>query len=112
MLNNFEDFHKLGKDGVDASMQSFAAASNGAQAVATEIADYARKSFEQGTAAVEKLIGARTLERAIEVQSDYARSAYENFVAQATRLGEIYADAARASYKPVEGYAAKVKPSA
>lgn len=112
MLKNFDDFQKLGKEGVDATVQSLTAASKGAQALAVEVAEYARKSFEQNTSAVEKLFGARTLDRAIEVQTDYAKTAYEGFVAQATKFGEIYADIAKQSYKPFEGYASKLTPTA
>jgi phasin family protein len=112
MMKSFDDFQKFGKDGVDATMESLSAASKGFQALAVESAEYARKSFEDSTAAVEKLFGARTLERAIEVQSDYAKTAYEGFVAQATKLGEIYADIAKQSYKPIEGYATKFNPTA
>lgn len=112
MLNNFEAWPTLGKDGVEATAQSFAAATKGAQAIAVEYADYARKSFEQGTTALEKLAGARTFDRALEVQSEYARTAYEGFVTQATRIGELYADVAKQAYKPIEGYAAKIKPAA
>ncbi len=112
MLKNFEDMQKYGKDGVDATMESLAAASKGFQAIAAELADYTRVSFEQGTAAVEKLLGARSLDRAIEVQSDFAKTAYEGFVTQATKLGEIVVDTAKQSYKPIESYAAKLAPTA
>lgn len=112
MMKNVEEFQRLSKDGVDATVQSLTAASKGAQTFAVEFADYARKSFEQGTSAVEKLMGARTLERAIEVQSEVLKSAYEGFVAQATKFGELYADTAKEAYKPYEGYVAKVNPAA
>ena len=65
--------------------------------------NYSKKWFEDGTAAMERLLGAKTLEKAIEVQTDYAKTAYEGFVAQATKLGELYADLAKESYKPFEG---------
>jgi hypothetical protein len=64
--------------------------------------------FEQGTAATEKLIGAKSLEKAIEVQSDYVKSSYEGFVAEATKLGELYADLAKEAYKPFESQFGKV----
>lgn len=112
MMKQVEDFQKLSKEGVEASVQSFTAASKGAQAIAVEFADYARKSFEQSTSAFEKLLGARTFDRALEVQSEYAKTAYENFVAQATKIGELYAGIAKDSYKPLEGYFGKVAPAA
>src|ERR1700756_4304146 len=100
MLKNFDELHKLGKDNMDATMKSFGAVSKGVQAIAVEVADYSKKSFEESSAAMEKLFGAKTIDKEIEVQSDYVRSAYENFVAEATKLGELYADLARESYKP------------
>ena len=112
MLTNFGEFQKLAQEGLEVAAQSFTAASKGAQAAAAQTAEYLRASFEHGTATAEKLVGARSLDRAIEVQSDYAKSAYEGFVAQATKLGEIYADAAKQSYKSLEGYAAKIVPGA
>ena len=85
MLTNFDEVQKLGKDNVEATLRSFGAASKGFQAVAAEVTNYSKKSFEDGTAAVERLMGAKTLEKAIEVQSDYVKSAYEGLVAQATK---------------------------
>jgi len=111
MLKNFEDIQKLGKDNVDVAMKQFGTVSKGWQAIATEFADYSKKSFEDGSAALEKLFGAKTLEKAIEVQSDYVKGAYEGFVAEATKLGELYTDLAKETYKPLEGILAKVAPA-
>ena len=111
MLKNFEDFQKLGKDNVDVAMKQLGNVSNRWQTIATEVADYSKKSFEDGSTALEKLLGAKTLEKAIEVQSDYAKSAYEGFVAQATKMGELYTDLAKETYKPLEGILAKVAPA-
>jgi hypothetical protein len=110
MLKNFDDMQKFGKDNVDATMKSIGAASKGFQAIAAEVTNYSKKSFEDGSAAVERLLGAKTLEKAIEVQSEYVKTAYEGFVAGATKIGELYADLAKESYKPFEGYLAKGSP--
>ena len=111
MLKNFEDFQKLGKDNVDVALKQFGTVSKGWQAIATEFADYSKKSFEDGSAALEKLFGAKTLEKAIEVQSDYVKTAYEGLVAEATKIGELYTDLAKETYKPLEGIMAKVAPA-
>jgi hypothetical protein len=108
MLKNFDELQKLGKDNMDAAMKSFGALSKGVQAIAVEVADYSKKSFEEGSAATEKLLGAKTLDKAIEIQTDYAKQAYEGFVAGATRIGELYADLTKESYKPFETYLGKV----
>jgi phasin family protein len=111
MLTNFDDFQKLGKDNMDTCMKQFGTVSKGWQAIATEFADYSKKSFEEGTAALEKLLGAKSLEKAIEIQSAYAKSSYETFVAEATKMSELYTDLAKESYKPFEGMIAKATPA-
>ena len=107
MIQQFDQFQQFGKTSVDAAVKSFGLVSKGAQTLAVETADYARKSFDQGAATVEKLAGARTLDKAIEIQTDYLRSAYESFVAQSTKVGELYAALAREAFKPYEGFVAK-----
>jgi len=48
------------------------------------------------------MIGAKSLEHAMEIQSNYAKSAYDSWMAEASALGEMYAATAREAYKPVE----------
>jgi len=107
-MKNLDDMQKVGKDNMDATLRSFGAVSKSVQAIAVEVADYSKKSFEQSTAAIEKLFGAKSIEKAIEVQSDYVKSTYEGFVAEATKLGELYTELAKESYKPFESYLTKV----
>src|ERR1700681_1698919 len=106
-MKPFEDMQKLGKDNADATMKSFGAWSKSVQAIAVEMADYSKKAFEDGAAATEKLFGAKSLEKAVEVQSDYFKTAYEGFVSQTAKLGELYSDLAQEVYKPFESYVNK-----
>src|SRR6266508_6510160 len=108
MVKNIDEIQNFGKDNMDATLKSFGALSKSLQAITVEIADYSKKVFEQSTAATEKLIGAKSLEKAIEVQTDYAKTAYEGFVAEASRLGELYTDLAKEAYKPLETHFGKV----
>ena len=98
----FEDFQKVGKESVDVALQSVDAVSKGFQAIASEAADYSKQSFEAGSAALEKLLGATSLDKAVEIQSAYLRSAYQDYVGQVTKVGEIVADMAKSAYKPYE----------
>ena len=111
MVKNFDEIQKFGKDNVDATLKSFGALSKGTQVIAAEVADYSKRSFEDGTKVVEKLFGAKSFDKAIEIQTDYAKTAYEGFVAQATKLGELYADVAKEAYKPFESYLGKAAPA-
>ena len=88
-------------------MKVWVQVSMGVQAIAAETADYSKKSFEEGSAALEKLLGAKSLEKAIEIQTAYAKTAYEGFVAQATKMGEIYVNLAKETSKSVENFVPK-----
>lgn len=107
MINGFEEIQKFNKDSVDVALKTFGAVSKGLQSIAVEMADYSKKNFESSAAAVEKVIAAKSIDKAFEVQADYMRAAYEDYLGQVTRLGELYAGVAKEAYKPFETTAAK-----
>lgn len=109
MMQSFEGAGKAGKEIMDTGLKSFASLSKNAQAIAVEATEYSKKSLEAGSAAFEKLSSAKSLDKAFEIQTDYAKHAYEGFVAQATRMSELYAEMAKEAYKPYESAVAKVK---
>lgn len=109
MFQNFEEIQKIGKETTDIAMKNFNTVSKGMQAIAVEVAEYQKKSFEDGTAALEKLFGARSLDKVIETQTDYFKSAYEGFVAKSKKISDLVADLTKETYKPVETVLAKAK---
>ncbi len=109
MVKNLEDLQQVSKENVELTMKSFGEMSKGAQAIATEVADYSKKSFEDSSAMLEKLFGVKSIEKAIELQTEFAKSSYEGFVAKMTKIGEMYSDLAKEGYKPFETMMAKAK---
>jgi len=102
MLNGFEDVQKTMRDSLDTSIKALGSVTKGWQAIAAETAEYTRKSFEDGSAAVEKLLGARSLDAAFEIQSGYARAAYDAAVGQATKITEMVMDLAKDAARPFD----------
>jgi phasin family protein len=100
-----EDFQQYGKQHIE-TVQS------GLQAIATAYGDYTKKSFEDTRSFVERLSGVKSLEKAVEVQTEYAKSAYETFVAESQKIAGLYTDLAKQTFKPVEGMVAKFTPAA
>jgi phasin family protein len=93
-----QEIQKVGKDGFDATARRF----KGFQAIAARVTDYSKKAFEDATRAFEQLIGAKSVEQAIEIQSQYAKNAYDTYIAEMSKLGEMYVAIVRDAYKPVE----------
>jgi len=102
-----DEVQRASKNGFDAAVSSFGEANRGFQAIAAEITAYSKKSFEDGTHAFEQLIGAKSFEQVFAIQSQYAKKAFESYVAQTAKMGEMYVDLARTAYKPVQQAVAK-----
>ena len=102
-----EEFQRVGKNGFDASVRSFGELGKGFQAIRASMIDYTKQSFEDGTRAFEQLAGAKSIEQALEIQSQYAKKAFEAYMVQASKIGEMYVDLARSAYQPVEQAVAK-----
>jgi phasin family protein len=83
-------------------MKMFGEWSKGWQAIAAEMTDYTKRSFEESTAMAEKLLSAKSIEQAVEIQTGYAKRAYDDYMHQVSKLGGLYAELAKEAYKPVE----------
>ncbi len=77
------------------------------QTIANAYSDYTRKSLEETTSFVEKLTGVRSLDKAIEIQAEFAKQAYETFVAESQRICGLYSELAKQIFKPFAGLLAK-----
>ena len=102
-----DDFQKMGKDNYDAVLRSYGELNKGLQAIGARMTQYSKQAFEDATRAFEQVVGAKSLESVIEIQSQHAKKAYDNGVAEASKIGEMYASVARDAYKPVEKAVAK-----
>ncbi|NJM90773.1 MAG: phasin family protein, partial [Myxococcales bacterium] len=47
-------------------------------------------------------VGAKSLEQAFEIQANYAKRAYDDYMHQMTKMGSMYTNLAKDAYKPVE----------
>ncbi len=109
MMKNYEEMQKASQQAVDASVHGFGEMNKGMQTLATEFTDYTKKSFEDGTAAMEQFMGVRSFEQALEIQSDYIRKSCEGAVAQATKVSEICSGLSRDALKPAQKAGRKAK---
>ena len=72
----------------------------GFRTIATAYRDYTRKSFEEAQSYVEKLSGVRSFDKAFEVQTEFAKQAYETFVADSQKIRRLYSDLVTQTLNP------------
>jgi hypothetical protein len=102
MVKPFEDMQKMNQVGIDTAMKFMGEWGKGWQAIAAEMTDYTKRSFEDGTQTLEKLMSAKSMEQAFEIQSSYAKRAYDDYMHQMTKLGGMYTELAKEAYRPME----------
>ncbi|MEK4034507.1 phasin family protein [Methylocystis sp. IM3] len=102
MVANFDSVQQIGKEQFEAVSAAAAAVTKGWQSIAAETTDYSKKSFEKSRLLAEKLIAVKKIDEAFALQTDFAKTSYEDFVAEATKLGELYASIAKDAFKPFE----------
>ncbi len=112
MMVKVEDIQQYGKEQLETAVASANTLQSGFQAIASAYGDYTKKSFEDTKSFVEKLSGVKSLDKVLEVQTEFAKSAYETFVAESQKIAGLYTDLAKQSYKPFEGMVAKFTPAA
>ena len=71
------------------------------KAIATAHADFAKISFEQGKTYVEQLAQVKSLDKAVELHNQYAKTAYETFVAEANKISDLYKELTKEVFAPL-----------
>jgi hypothetical protein len=96
-----QEFQKAAERGLEAAGQSFSEANRGFQALAAEMTDYSKRVFDDAMRTWEQLIGVRSVEKALDIQSQYAKRIYENHMGELSKLAEMYTAMMRDASKPI-----------
>ncbi|TNE56878.1 MAG: phasin family protein [Alphaproteobacteria bacterium] len=102
-LNGAPEISEFHKENVNAIIASATAAGDSIEKIANESIAFHQKSFEDGVAAVNQAAGATTLQDAFEIQSTFAKSAFEAYSAHLNKIGEIWGAGAKQSFAPISG---------
>lgn len=95
-------YFQAGQAQLDAATTAAKSCASVLQSIVAEATDYSKKLIDRRLAFVEKLLGAKSLDTVIQVQSEYARTSYDLHVAEAKRLRKLYSDLAKVAFKPVD----------
>ncbi len=112
MYKSIEEMQAASKQGFDAYVSSANTFTKGFQSLATEAAEFTKKSFEDSVALTEKVAASKSVEKAMELQQAHAAKSFEGMMAQANKFSQFYMDAAKEVYKPFEAQIEKMTPKA
>jgi phasin family protein len=100
-LAAFGDLNVAGKRNFEAVVESVTAATRGAETLSSQAVSYSKKSWEDGVAAATSLKSAKSVQEVVEIQTNWAKSALESYMAELTRWSETVSASVKDSVKPL-----------
>jgi hypothetical protein len=98
-----EELSEFGKGNVQAIVASSKIAANGLETVGQEVAEYARKSFEDASVAFKSFAEVTSATDFFRLQGEFVRSQFDSFVSEAAKLSETMVKLAGDAAAPLTG---------
>jgi hypothetical protein len=97
-----QEFQRAAERGFEAASRSFAEINRNFQAIANEMTNFSKGRLDDVLQSWEQLLRARSLPDVVEVQTRYAQKAYDAYVSEFSKLGDMYLGTARDASKAIE----------
>ena len=96
-----EEFTDLGKGNVEALVAASKIAAKGVETLTQDVAEFGRKSFEDASLALKSFAEVKSPTELFKLQSEFAKSAFEGFVAEGTKVSEAMIKLAGEVVEPI-----------
>ena len=100
-LTALNEANTVSKKNLEAVIASVTAATKGAEALGAQAMAYSKANFESQVAAAKSLASAKSVQEVVELQTGYARSFLENYMAEFGKLTETVSTSVKDSMKPL-----------
>jgi len=102
-MKGYDAFLGYGKETAEAVMKSATVAGKGAETINSEIYSFSKQSIEDTVAATKAVMGSKSVHEAFEFQTDFAKSVFESYVAELSKISELTTAATKDVYAPFKG---------
>jgi phasin family protein len=102
-VKGYDAFLGYGKETAEAVMKSATVAGKGAETINGEIYSFSKQSIEDTVAATKAVMGSKSVHEAFEFQTDFAKSAFESYIAELSKISELATAATKDSFAPFKG---------
>jgi phasin family protein len=100
-MKAYEDAAKFNKENLDAYVAASTVYAKGVESVAKTWAAFAQETFEASANVAKAVLGAKTLKEAVEIQADFAKTTFDKFVAEGTKVSEASIKVANEALEPI-----------
>ena len=102
-VKSYDTVLGYGKDTVEAYMKSATIAGKGVETINSELYSYSKDAIEESIAASKAILGSKSVHEAFELQTDYAKSAFEAYVGELTKFSELFTSTTKSTFAPLQG---------
>ena len=100
-VKGYDEMATFNKATIEAVMQSASAASKGFEAINAEALAFSKQSIEDAVTATKAAMTSRSIQELVEINSDFAKSAFDSYVGQITKIGDLFASMAKGTVEPL-----------
>ena len=100
-LATFADLNAQAKRNMEAVVASVTAATKGAETLGAQAMAFSKKSTEDQVAAAKALSGAKSLQEAVELQTTFAKTSLDAYLAELNKWSDIVSGSVRESLRPI-----------
>lgn len=100
-LSGLNDLNAHSKRNLEAVVESVTAATRGAEALGAQALSWSKSSWDQNVQAAQALTSAKSVQEAVELQTQWAKSAMETYMAELNRWNDTVSASVKDTFKPL-----------
>ena len=102
-VKSYDTVLGYGKDTAEACMKSATVAGKGIESLNSELYSYSKDAIEESIAAGKAILGSKSIHEAFELQTGFAKSAFESYVSELTKFSELFTSTTKDTFAPLQG---------
>lgn len=102
-VKGYDEMLGFSKDTVEAYVKAANVAGKAAETLHNEIYAYSKQSIEDSIAAAKAVMASKSAHEAFELQTEFAKSAFEAYVSELTKLSELLTATSKETLAPIQG---------
>lgn len=99
----YDQLFSYSKDTMEACLKSANVAGKGAETIHNHVYNLSKQAIEDQMAATKALMASKSVHEAFELQSDFAKQAFDAYVGEMTKISEIFAATTKEAIEPLQG---------
>ena len=102
-VKGYDQMLGFSRETVEAYVKAANVAGKGAETLHNEIYTYSKQSIEDAIAHGKAVMASKSAHEAFELQTGFAKSAFESYVGEITKLGELFVATSKETFEPIQG---------